>query len=139
MNDLLLTKEPFEGYMKCPTLKVGWLKCNLVGHFMRRGKTIGNKKKSGNCTTSSRNERFRSNLSKMHCIEDMENPQLNSEEDKLELDSCFKWENNDMKCEEIGINMKCKISGQILNMIIDSGCKCNLISMKGWTSLENLN
>lgn len=106
---------------QCPARERNCLKCGLKGHFRQfcRSK-LPIKRKSGT-NVDAENKRFKPQNRK-----DV-TEQTNKHTD--EISYVFRIdEDNELECE---------IGGWKINMLVDSGCKCNLITSETWQEMKN--
>ncbi|KAG6440823.1 hypothetical protein O3G_MSEX001465 [Manduca sexta] len=111
----------------CPARSKQCLKCGYVGHFRNQCKTRTSKRKNSRST-------FNKDLHKRLKLGKTDNEKFNN--------------NNTSKTKPVSTNidyifhidddapLKCNIGGVGVDMIIDSGSKCNILSDKTWEYLK---
>ncbi|XP_075144752.1 uncharacterized protein LOC142219865 [Haematobia irritans] len=113
--------------LNCPARNLRCNKCGLLGHFARKCKTKGIKRK-GEIYNEPSSKQRRYTTSRARCIEQNEC----KEEDGRKYD-CFKIDDNSSMDEVI----ECRVGGCKLSMIIDSGSRFNLLSQEDWQRLQD--
>ncbi|XP_030767526.1 uncharacterized protein K02A2.6-like [Sitophilus oryzae] len=108
--------------LNCPAVNQECGKCGFKGHFMSQCRTAPGKRKNKrlNVIPQKRQSKFKkAKMSNAHAIEE------NSED---EGDYVFHIDQDD--------TLSCKIGGVNIDMLIDSGSKCNLLSLDAWQYLK---
>lgn len=113
--------------MNCPARNAKCNKCSLIGHFALKCKTKNFKRKFNE--GSDEKQRY-TRPTKVRCIQNGEGMTPDDGDALREFD-CFKIDDN---CKNDDI-IECRIGGQPLLMVIDSGSRFNLVSEKDWTML----
>lgn len=108
---------------ECPARNAKCNKCSLLGHFAVKCRT---KKRKINNNNNGPYKRQRTSAN-VRCV---------SEEDNFSSEfrefGCFKILNDEHNDE----NICCIIGGKSIPMVIDSGCRFNLISENDWNVLQ---
>ncbi|KAJ8735710.1 hypothetical protein PYW07_007330 [Mythimna separata] len=111
---------------KCPARGRKCTKCGRIGHFKLQCKTNPLKRKPEEDAKQTRNKdtkKFKRPRKDTNNIDEQKN--CNSDE---EIDYVFNMNNDDI--------VICKIGGVEVDMLIDSGCKYNLITSKSWSVMK---
>lgn len=118
--------------MSCPARNAKCNKCSLIGHFAIKCKTKNYKRRFVENEESGNGKRRNMRPTKIRCIQNDEGKGVVDGDALREFD-CFKIDDN---CESDEI-IECRIGGQALLMVIDSGSRFNLVSEKDWAVLKN--
>lgn len=102
----------------CPARSKQCNKCKYIGHFQSQCRTRADKRK----LDFDRNK----NVKKPKYYKKPENGTQ-----KEKIDYIFHIDDDDV--------VNCELGGVMIDMIIDSGSKCNIISSKTWTQLKDCN
>ena len=100
--------------LKCPARDKRCMKCGFVGHFREHCRTR-QKRQFSNHRTETVHKKPKTETRKYA--------------DKSEIDYIFHLDDDE--------TIKCDIGGVIVDMLIDSGSKCNVITDKTWQYLKN--
>lgn len=107
----------------CPARTKECAKCGYIGHFASQCRTRANKRKSQNMND---NKSFKKKKTEGKNYKDRKN-----DKDTNKIDYIFHID------EDVLIN--CELGGVNVDMIIDSGSKCNIISGETWSFLKSHN
>ncbi|XP_060806004.1 uncharacterized protein K02A2.6-like [Amyelois transitella] len=107
---------------KCPAKDKNCLKCGLKGHFRQFCRTrLPIKRNNDTNDYKTENKRFKG--------QNKDNETRSKPKD--DLNYVFRIdEDNELECE---------VGGTKVNMLVDSGCKCNLVTSKTWKILKDSN
>nr|CAI5853465.1 unnamed protein product [Callosobruchus analis] len=108
---------------KCPAKERSCLKCGLSGHFRQYCRTRHIQKRKGedtyNKTNNHKRGRHNRNSDKVNQIEDRDSEDMNY----------VFYVDDDLEFE-------CRIGGVDVKMLVDSGCKDNVITSKTWQEMK---
>lgn len=101
--------------MDCPARKVKCHKCGITGHFQKQCRTRKSMKRQFNPRTKDAKYAKKSRIEK-------------DDQKEEEIDYVFQVD------EESTID--CIVGGKHVKLLIDSGCKCNLLTDKTWSEMK---
>lgn len=111
----------------CPAKDKQCLKCGFVGHFRSKCRTRASKRKSSILTATNRHPHKKARRS---------NNDQNRYGNNQNEESQAKTGVNYIFHIDADATMKCNVGGVPIDMIIDSGSKCNILSDKTWNYLK---